>query len=85
MTLAVAGAFFYLTSSFVLGALHALEPGHGKTIVAAYLVGSQGKPRHALALGAIVTFTHTIGSIILAILTLMLAKNIDVEALLPLF
>ncbi len=81
----IAGTFFYLASSFVLGALHALEPGHGKTIVAAYLVGSRGKPRHALALGAIVTFTHTIAIILLALLALILAKNIDVESLHPVF
>lgn len=84
-TLLLGGVWFYLSSSFVLGALHALEPGHGKTIVAAYLVGSQGKPRHALALGAIVTLTHTIGIILLALLTLVLAKNIDVEQLHPVF
>jgi len=85
MSILITGFFFYLASSFVLGALHALEPGHGKTIVAAYLVGSQGKPRHAVALGAIVTFTHTIGIILLALLALVLAKNIDVERLHPVF
>jgi len=85
MNILIAGTFFYLASSFVLGALHALEPGHGKTIVAAYLVGSKGKPRHALALGAIVTFTHTIGIILLAILTFVLAKNFDAEKLHPFF
>ncbi|OGC88076.1 MAG: hypothetical protein A2142_06495 [candidate division Zixibacteria bacterium RBG_16_48_11] len=73
----------YLASSFILGVLHAIEPGHGKTIVAAYLVGSKGKPRHAVALGAIVTFTHTIGIIILAVLAFFLARGIDVETLHP--
>lgn len=48
-----------LALAALLGALHALSPGHGKTIVAAYLVGSQGKAYHAFALGAIVTLTHT--------------------------
>ncbi|MCI0329377.1 MAG: sulfite exporter TauE/SafE family protein [candidate division Zixibacteria bacterium] len=85
MNLLADGAFFYLVSAFALGALHAVEPGHGKTIVAAYLVGSHGKPKHALALGAIVTFTHTIGIILLAVLTLILAKNVDVERLQPVF
>ena len=42
------------------GAAHALSPGHGKTIVAAYLVGARGTSRHALYLGLIVTATHTI-------------------------
>ncbi|MCK4342387.1 MAG: sulfite exporter TauE/SafE family protein [Phycisphaerae bacterium] len=57
-----------LISSFGLGAFHALEPGHGKTIVAAYLVGSRGRWYHALHLGIVVTITHTIGIIILGLL-----------------
>jgi ABC-type nickel/cobalt efflux system permease component RcnA len=44
-----------------LGALHALEPGHGKTLVAAYLVGSRGTARHAMVLGLTVTLAHTAG------------------------
>lgn len=50
-----------LIGSFVLGAFHALEPGHGKTLVAAYLVGSRGRWYHAIYLGAVVTITHTAG------------------------
>ena len=50
----------------MLGGLHALTPGHGKTLVAAYLVGSRGTVRHATALGAIVTFTHTASVIAIA-------------------
>jgi ABC-type nickel/cobalt efflux system permease component RcnA len=53
-----------------LGALHALEPGHGKTVVAAYLVGTQGTARHALSLGLIVTATHTAGVYLLGAVTL---------------
>ena len=41
------------------GALHALTPGHGKTMVAAYLAGTRGTARHAFALGATVTVAHT--------------------------
>ncbi len=48
----------------LLGALHALTPGHGKAMLAAYLVGSRGTPRQAVALGAVVTVTHT-GSVLL--------------------
>jgi len=51
-------------SAFGLGALHALEPGHGKTVVGAYLVGSRGRVRDAVVLGLIVTLTHS-GSVIL--------------------
>jgi len=55
--------------AFILGAAHALEPGHGKTVVAAYLVGSRGKVYEAALLGLIVTFTHTFSIIVLAVIT----------------
>ncbi len=54
-----AGFLAILAASFALGAIHALEPGHGKTIMGAYLVASRGGVRHALLLGLIVTITHT--------------------------
>lgn len=59
----------FVFSAFALGALHALEPGHGKTVVAAYLVGSKGRVRDAITLGGVVTFTHTFSIILLGILT----------------
>ena len=49
-----------------LGAGHALTPGHGKTLMAAYLVGTRGTPRHALALGLSVSVSHTVGILVLA-------------------
>ena len=55
------------------GAAHALSPGHGKTLVAAYLVGSRGTPRHALLLGLTVTVTHTAGVFALGLVTLAAA------------
>ena len=55
-----------LITAMALGAAHALTPGHGKTIMAAYLVGTRGNARHALALGLTVTFSHTIGVLALA-------------------
>src|SRR6202050_3014009 len=58
--------------AFVLGAAHALTPGHGKTIVAAYLVGSRGTLKHAAFLGAMVTFTHTVSVFLLGLATLFL-------------
>jgi ABC-type nickel/cobalt efflux system permease component RcnA len=66
-----------------LGALHALEPGHGKTVVAAYLVGSRGTPRHALYLGLIVTATHTAGVYLLGAVTLYLSHYVVPERLYP--
>jgi ABC-type nickel/cobalt efflux system permease component RcnA len=65
------------------GAAHALTPGHGKAIVAAYLVGSRGKARHALALGGIVTVTHTIGVFALGVVTLALSEFVVPEDLYP--
>ncbi|HEX5226183.1 MAG TPA: hypothetical protein VFW44_00670 [Bryobacteraceae bacterium] len=58
--------------AFVLGAAHALTPGHGKTIVAAYLVGSRGTLKHAMFLGGMVTFTHTVSVFLLGLATLFL-------------
>jgi len=72
-----------LLVAFALGGLHALSPGHGKTIVAAYLVGSRGTARHALLLGAVVTASHTVGVFLLGIVTLALSKAIVPEKLYP--
>jgi nickel/cobalt exporter len=58
----------YLGSSFWLGAIHAATPGHGKTVSAAYLVGTRGRPADALALGIFVTLAHTSGITLFAIL-----------------
>ncbi len=68
-----------IAAAFVLGAAHALTPGHGKTIVAAYLVGSRGTLKHAAMLGAIVTFTHTISVFALGIATLFLFRYVMPE------
>jgi nickel/cobalt transporter (NicO) family protein len=58
--------------AFILGAAHALTPGHGKTIVAAYLVGARGTLKHAAFLGGMVTFTHTVSVFLLGLATLFL-------------
>lgn len=60
-------SLFFCVAALAVGALHALEPGHGKTVVAAYLVGSRGKKIDAVILGFVVTLTHTFSIIILAI------------------
>ena len=49
-----------------LGAAHSLTPGHGKTLMAAYLVGTRGTPLHAAGLGLSVTLSHTLGILVLA-------------------
>ena len=65
------------------GAAHALTPGHGKAIVAGYIVGSRGQSRHAVFLGLIVTVTHTIGVFALGLVTLLLSQFIVPERLYP--
>jgi ABC-type nickel/cobalt efflux system permease component RcnA len=72
-----------LLAAFGWGALHALSPGHGKAMVAAYLVGTRGTARHAVALGATVTVTHTIGVFALGLVTLALSAYILPEDLYP--
>jgi nickel/cobalt transporter (NicO) family protein len=68
-----------LVIAFALGGAHALTPGHGKTIVAAYLVGSRGTLKHAAFLGAMVTVTHTISVFALGLATLFLFRLIVPE------
>jgi len=65
-----------LVAALFWGMAHALSPGHGKTIVAAYLVGQRGRPRHAALLGLIVTATHTAGVFALGAVTLTLSQFI---------
>ena len=65
------------------GAAHALTPGHGKAIVAGYLVGTKGRPIDAVLLGGIVTITHTIGVFALGFVTLLLSRFIVPETLYP--
>jgi ABC-type nickel/cobalt efflux system permease component RcnA len=74
---------FLLLAAFGWGALHALSPGHGKAMVAAYLVGTRGRPRHAVALGITVTVTHTIGVFALGLVTLALSAYVVPEDLYP--
>jgi len=69
--------------AMLLGAIHALSPGHGKTIVGAYLIGSRGTPRHAVFLGSTVTITHTLGVFVLGFATLYASRFIVPERLFP--
>jgi len=65
------------------GAVHALEPGHGKTVVAAYLVGSHGRARDAVMLGLVVTASHTIGVFLLGLVTLYASRYLVPEQIYP--
>lgn len=68
--------------ALVLGAGHALSPGHGKTLVAAYLVGARGDLRHAVLLGLTVTVTHTASVFLLGLFALALERSFGTEKLL---
>jgi len=81
--LGVGFALIALAISFVLGALHALTPGHGKTVVAAYLVGSKGRVLDAIILGAVVTFTHTSSVILLGLVTLYASQYVLPQQIFP--
>jgi nickel/cobalt transporter (NicO) family protein len=70
-------------AAFGWGALHALSPGHGKSMVAGYLVGSRGTPRHAAILGVTVTVTHTFAVFALGLVTLFASQYVLPEDLYP--
>jgi nickel/cobalt exporter len=61
-------ALVLLVTSFWYGALHAIQPGHGKTIAAAYIVGARGRPADAWILGIFVTLSHTSGIVLVGVL-----------------
>jgi ABC-type nickel/cobalt efflux system permease component RcnA len=76
-------ALLGLLFAALLGGLHALSPGHGKTVVGAYLVGARGTARHAAFLGLTVTVTHTLGVFALGLVTLFAAHYVVPERLFP--
>src|SRR3989338_6851883 len=63
------GSLLYISSAFLLGAFHALEPGHGKMLLMTYLISSKGRIIDAIILGTVATLTHTFSILILGILT----------------
>ena len=76
-------ALLGLLMAVLLGGLHAMSPGHGKTVVGAYLIGSRGTARHAAFLGLTVTITHTAGVFALGIATLLASEYVVPETLFP--
>lgn len=69
--------------AFFLGAVHALTPGHGKAIVAAYLAGSRGRISDAVYLGAVVTITHTATVFALGLATLYASTRVSLDRIYP--
>jgi nickel/cobalt transporter (NicO) family protein len=72
-----------LLAALLWGAVHAFTPGHGKTVVAAYLIGDRGTAQHAAFLGLTVTLTHTLGVFALGGVAMYLSRYILPEALFP--
>jgi len=81
MTLTV--VLLALLAAFGFGAVHALEPGHGKTLVAAYFVGVKGSAREALTLGLVIAATHTIGVLTIGLIAIFASQWILPETLYP--
>lgn len=81
--LTLLGTIGLLAAAAGWGALHALSPGHGKTLVGAYLAGTRGTPRHALFLGLTVTLTHTAGVVALGLAILLASRSFVPEKLYP--
>ncbi|HEX7172240.1 MAG TPA: sulfite exporter TauE/SafE family protein [Candidatus Limnocylindria bacterium] len=76
-------ALLGLVVAAVSGAGHAVTPGHGKTLMAAYLIGSRGRQRDALLLGVAVTISHTTGVLVLAALVLVAGSTLPADRLYP--
>ena len=74
---------FAVLVAVLSGALHALGPGHGKTVMAAYLVGTAGRARHAVAVGAAISMMHTASVIGLCLVTLWAQSVFAPEAVYP--
>ncbi|MBI4782943.1 MAG: sulfite exporter TauE/SafE family protein [Oscillatoriophycideae cyanobacterium NC_groundwater_1537_Pr4_S-0.65um_50_18] len=77
------GLWIAIAGALVWGAMHSLTPGHGKTMVGAYLVGTRATPRHAIFLALTTTITHTIGVFVLGLITLFAAQYILPEQIYP--
>jgi len=68
-------SWVYFPTALALGALHALEPGHAKTLTAAYLIGIKGTKKDALLLGLSVALTHSIVVIAISVAALWVGKE----------
>jgi len=72
-----------LALAFFFGAVHALLPGHGKTITAAYLVGSGARRRTAVVAGVAVATMHTVSVLVLGVITLVVFRSVHGESIIP--
>jgi nickel/cobalt exporter len=69
--------------ALLVGAGHAILPGHGKTVMAAYLVGTKGRPVDAVLLGVIVSLMHTFSVLALGLILFKVSRSVSVERIYP--
>ncbi len=81
--LSVGVVMLALGAAFATGALHALAPGHGKTVTTAYLVGTQTRTRHAVGAGIAVAVMHTASVVAVGVVVLLLARTFPAERIYP--
>jgi nickel/cobalt exporter len=78
-------AWLYVPTAILLGALHGLEPGHSKTMMAAFIVAIRGSVRQAILLGLAATASHTAVVWLVAIGGMYLGQNLDAQTTEPYF
>jgi len=77
--------WLFIPAAILLGALHGLEPGHSKTMMAAFIISIRGTVKQAVLLGLSAAFSHTLVIWVLAAIGLHYAGQLDVEGLEPWF
>src|SRR5215831_2773185 len=77
------GAWLYLPTAVLLGALHGLEPGHSKTMMAAFIIAVRGTVMQAVLLGLCATFSHTLIVWVVALGGMYLWQGVDAESFEP--
>jgi len=80
-----AHAWLFIPSAVLLGALHGLEPGHSKTMMAAFIIAARGTVAQAVLLGLAATVSHTAVVWLVALAGLHLGRNFDAEISEPYF
>lgn len=78
-------AWLYFPSAILLGALHGLEPGHSKTMMAAFIVAIRGSVKQAVMLGVAATLSHTAVVWLVAMVGMYLGQGLDAETTEPYF
>lgn len=80
-----AHAWLFVPTAILLGALHGLEPGHSKTMMAAFIIAVRGTVRQAVLLGLAATLSHTVVVWVVALGGMWLFGGLNAEATEPYF